>query len=182
VPPLLAGALPVLAAVAVGVLLTPAGNGFVERYSRVPRSTAPGADVLAWFAGQRGFRRGDGTIAFASRAVLAPLAGDHFTHRLTLVPGRARCDEVIRLAGRMPVVVTDQSFFTGLLGVNPYPAPGCLATSRPAYRAGVYRVYRVDERVFRRRRAAWPRPPATTSRLSAAPRRRRSRGPPAAAR
>jgi hypothetical protein len=141
-----AGALAVLVAVAVGALAAPVSNGFVERYSRVHDSTAPGAEVVAWFLSQRGFEEGHGTIAFASRAVLAPLAGDHFTHRLTLVPPRARCQAVARLASRIPVVVTDPNFFGGLLlGVNPYSAPRCLAGRRPAYgnRNSVYRVYRL---------------------------------------
>ena len=136
-----AGALAVLAAVGVGCLLTPAGNGFIERHVQVSKSTSPAPGVIAWFLDQPGFAEGEGTIGFASRAVLGPLAGDHFTHRLELIPRKAPCGEVRRLADRMPVLFIDPTWFDGILGVLPYSTGRCLEPRSPAYEDGAYFVY-----------------------------------------
>jgi hypothetical protein len=143
--PLPAGAAGILAAVGLGVLLAPVSNGFIERYTEVSRSTAPGADVVSWFLTQPGFETGDETIAFAARAAFGQLAGDHFTHRLELIPRRARCREVARSASRNPVLIVDQAWFHGILGVLPYTAGRCLAGRRAAYERGAYFVYRPEE-------------------------------------
>jgi hypothetical protein len=135
------GVLAALAAVAAGAVLAPVSNGYLQRYAHVDKSTAPGADVLRWLLGQRQYTDGHMPVAFASRAVLGPLAGDHFTHRLTVVAAHARCSDVIRLAHRSPVVATPTNYFTGIIGENPYDAAGCLAGLRPAFDDGVYKVY-----------------------------------------
>jgi hypothetical protein len=131
----------VVAAVVAGLALAPAGQGFVERHSGVTGSTALGRGVAAWFAAQPGFDGGGMTIAFASRAVQAPLAGDHFTHPLELLPARASCAEVRARARRSAIVVTDPAFLRGLLGDRPYDAGRCLAGRRPSYRDEAFSVY-----------------------------------------
>jgi hypothetical protein len=100
--------------------------------------------VAAWFAAQPGFDDGRMTIAFASRAVQAPLAGDHFTHPLELLPARASCAEVRARARRSAIVVTDPAFLRGLLGDRPYDAGRCLAGRRRGYRDEAFSVYPPD--------------------------------------
>ncbi len=134
------GAVLLVIVVAIGALLAPIGDGYVERYSTVKKSTAPGADVLAWLRGQPGFTSHE-PVAFASRTVLGQLAGDHFTHRLVLVGAHAPCRQLVSLAAHMPLVVSDTTFFLGIVGVVPYDAPGCMRSVRPAFQDGVYRVY-----------------------------------------
>ena len=134
----------VAAAVVAGVALAPAGQGFVERHSEVAGSTALGRGVAAWFAAQPGFDDGRMTIAFASRAVQAPLAGDHFTHPLELLPARASCAEVRARARRSAIVVTDPAFLRGLLGDRPYDAGRCLAGRMRGYRDEAFSVYPPD--------------------------------------
>jgi len=134
----------VAAAVVAGLALAPAGQGFVERHSGVTGSTALGRGVAAWFAAQPGFDGGSMTIAFASRAVQAPLAGDHFTHALELLPARAPCAEVRARAQRSAIVVTDPAFLRGLLGDRPYDAGRCLAGRQRSYRDEVFSVYPPD--------------------------------------
>jgi hypothetical protein len=128
--------------VVAGALLSFAGEGYVERYTRVRGSSAPGADVLRWLLDRPGWRDGRDPVAFASRAMLAPFAGDRFTHPLRLVPQRAPCPAVIRLARHADVVVTPPEYFGGLLGIEPYAAPACFAGRPPAFRSGAFRVYR----------------------------------------
>ncbi|MGI8558496.1 MAG: hypothetical protein ACR2ND_09335 [Solirubrobacteraceae bacterium] len=135
------GVVTLLVTVAIGASLSPVSDGFLARYSKLTRSTAPGGDVAAWLWQQPGFQNSSMPVAFASRAVLGTLAGDHFTHKLILVPAGARCDQVIALAHRMPIVVTGHDFFYGILGLASYDAPSCLGGVRPAYQAGAYRVY-----------------------------------------
>ncbi len=96
---------------------------------------------MSWFVGRPDFEDGDGTIAIASRGLMAQLAGDHFDHPLELVPQRASCREVRRLARRMPVVVTPTLFFRGTLGVEGYSAPGCLEGVRPELDEDPFFVY-----------------------------------------
>lgn len=132
-----------LGVLAVSAVLTAAGNGFIERYSRLDRTTAYGADLVSWFLEQPGFADGDQTIAIASRGVLGQLAGDRFRHRLRLAPQLASCAELERLARKMPVVVTPPGYFRGLLGLEDYSAPRCFARHRPVFRQGSNAVYRL---------------------------------------
>ena len=133
---------PALAAIAFGAVLAPASDGFVRRHAQLPRSTALGQGVAAWFAAQPGFDTGHGAIAFASRALQAPLAGDHFTHPLELIPAGASCAAVLTLARTSTVVVTAPQFLRGLLGDRPYGSGACLAGRHPTYRDPVFSVYR----------------------------------------
>jgi hypothetical protein len=144
-----APAVAVLCAAAVGIVLTPVGDGFIERYTRVSQSTAPGAEVVAWFLTQPGFDEGDTPIAFSSRAVFVALAGDHFTHRLDLLPPAARCELVAKRTRRAPVVAVDPAWFAGILGFSPYGGPRCLARRAPGFEEGPYSVYLPRDR-FRR--------------------------------
>ena len=141
-----APAVAVVAAVVAGALAAPVGDGYLERYTRVAASTAFGADVVAWHLRQPGFTDGERPVAFASRGVLAQLAGPHFTHELKLVPARAGCDDLARLATRATVVVTDGTYWGGILGVEPYSGPACVAGRRPVYRDDAYAVYFGDAR------------------------------------
>jgi 4-amino-4-deoxy-L-arabinose transferase-like glycosyltransferase len=135
------GAVWIVVAIAAGALMTPAANGFIERHVRVSQSTAPGSEVAQWFQAQPRFNDRHGTIAFAGRAAFAPLVGDHFTHRLTLIPRHEPCSKVVRRARRGPVLIVAPSWFGGILGVESYDTGRCLADRRPAYRHGSYSVY-----------------------------------------
>ena len=139
--PLAPGLAAVLAAVVAGALLAPLSVGYIERYTRVGTSSAYGRDVAAFLLRQPGFEDGDRPVAFASRGVLAPLAGDRFSHELRLVPARVRCDELARWTGDAVLVVTPPVFFGGILGVEPYDAPRCLTGRRPAFEDVVFSVY-----------------------------------------
>ncbi|HEV8153667.1 MAG TPA: hypothetical protein VGP78_12060 [Solirubrobacteraceae bacterium] len=134
-------AFPIAAAAAIGALLTVAGHGYLERYTRVQKTSAPGREVLVWLLAQPGWGDGDGTVAFASRAVLGPMAGDSLSHRLRLVSQRSPCPSVEATARRSLVVATPPSFFQGLLGLEPYTGERCLARRRPVLTAGLFRVY-----------------------------------------
>jgi hypothetical protein len=131
------------AALAVGALLAPVGAGFLERYTKVSRSSAYGPELVSWFLEQPGFEDEEGTIGIASRGVIAQLAGDRFNQRLVLVPQHASCREVERLARRMPIVVTHPLFFRGTLGVEGYSAHRCLARHRPVLDRDPFYVYRL---------------------------------------
>jgi hypothetical protein len=135
------GAAAAVAAVALAAALTPAGDGYVERHATVDDSTALGRSVVGWFAGRPDFREGEREVAFISRAVLAPLAGDHFDHRLRLVPAAAPCSEVRRVARRTPVVLTDPDFLRNFLGTSEFVSGRCLADRRTDFRDPAYRVY-----------------------------------------
>ena len=110
----------------VGALLAPLSVGYIERYTRVGTSSAYGRDVAAFLLRQPGFEDGDRPVAFASRGVLAPLAGDRFSHELRLVPARIRCDELARLADRRrPRCDPPPVFFGASSGWSPTtPPPG----------------------------------------------------------
>jgi len=141
------GAVPVAAllagaAILAGLVLAPVGNGFVKRHSGVDGSTALGREVVAWFAGRPGFDSSRQTIAFVSRAVIAPLAGDHFTHALKLIPADATCAEVRALTRGDAVVVTQPEFLHNFIGIRPYSTAACFAGQRPAYRDSTFSVYR----------------------------------------
>jgi peptidoglycan/LPS O-acetylase OafA/YrhL len=130
----------VAAAVVLGVLMVPVANGYIERSTKITGSTQPAPEMVAWFIDQPGFEEGDYPVWLASRAVMSSFAGDHFQHPLELVPARASCRSVKELARRRPLVVTTSEWFQGIIGVNPYSAPACLADSPPDYRRGDYTV------------------------------------------
>jgi len=129
-------------AIIVGLALAPVSDGFVKRNAGVSGSTALGRDVVAWFAAQPGFDSSHQTIAFVSRAVIAPLAGDHFTHPLKLIPADASCAQVGALTRGDSVVVTQPDFLHDFIGIWPYATAGCFARMRPAYQDSTFSVYR----------------------------------------
>jgi hypothetical protein len=135
------GTAAVLAAVVAGVLLAPLSVGYVERYTRVKQSSAFGRDVAAFLLRQPGFEDGDRPVAFASRGVLAPLAGDRFSHELRLVPARIPCDQLPGWAGDAVLVVTEPVFFGGILGVEPYDGHRCFKGRRPAFEDAAFAVF-----------------------------------------
>jgi hypothetical protein len=129
-------------AIVAGVALGAASDGLVERHARTTGSTALGRGVAAWLMRQRGFEDGRTTVAFASRALQAPLAGDNFTHPLELLPARGEgCAAVRARARHSTIVVTDPAFLRGLLGDAPYDAGRCLAGRRPGYLDPPFSVY-----------------------------------------
>ena len=143
-----AGALPawavvLVAAAALGALMAPVSDGFLERWTKVSRSSAYGPELVSWFLDQPGFEDEDGAIGIASRGVIAQLAGDRFNQHLVLVPQHASCAEVERIARRMPVVVTHPLFFGGTLGVEGYSGHRCLARHRPVLARDPFYVYRL---------------------------------------
>jgi hypothetical protein len=147
--PRLAGvsAAAVAGALVTGALVSLAADGFLERYTERPNTSAYGPELVSWFLDQPFFEDDDLSIAIASRGVVAQLAGDRFDNRLVLVPQRASCAEVERLARRMPVVVTPQRFAQGFLGLEPYTAPRCLARHEPVLDRDPFYVYRLPRRV-----------------------------------
>jgi hypothetical protein len=130
-----------VAAVAVGAVLAPASNGYMERHTKVANSTALGPDLTSWFAAQRGFESGHQTISFVSRAVDAALAGDHFTHALRVIPADASCAQVQAFARRSIVVVATPNFLLNFIGNRPYDTGRCLDGQPPAYHHGFFTVY-----------------------------------------
>jgi hypothetical protein len=139
--PIQRGAVAVVAAVAAGMLLTPVGSGFINRSTRVVGSTAPAPELVSWFLDQPDYDDGDWTISLASRAVISSLAGDHFRHPLELIPAHTQCKGVRALASRTPLLVTSSDWFLGIIGLNPYSAPGCLHGRPAVYQKGDYTVY-----------------------------------------
>jgi hypothetical protein len=139
--PVAAAAAVAATAIVAGVALGAASDGLVERHARTAGSSALGRRVAAWLMRQPGFEDGRTSVAFASRALQAPLAGDNFTHPLELIPAREGCAAVRTRARHDTIVVTDPAFLRGLLGDAPYDAGRCLAGRRPAYRDSSFSVY-----------------------------------------
>ena len=144
-----AAAVAVGLALAIGALLAPIGDGVLERYTKVPHSSAFGANLVSWFLDQPGFDEDGGSIGIATRGVIAQLAGDRFNKKLVLVPQFASCGEVERMARRMPVVVTIPLYFHGTLGVENYTGQRCLARYRPVVRRFPFSVYRLPAETLR---------------------------------
>jgi hypothetical protein len=136
-------------ALAVGALLAPVGNGVLERYTKVPHSSAFGANLISWFLDQPGFDDDGGSIGIATRGVIAQLAGDRFNKKLVLVPQFASCAEVDRIARRMPIVATIPLYFHGTLGVESYTGQRCLARYRPVVKRFPFSVYRLPAATLR---------------------------------
>jgi hypothetical protein len=130
-------------AVAVALLVAPASDGMLSRYTKVSRTTAFGPELVSWFLDQPGFDDHGGPIGITSRGVMAQLAGDHFSHQLVLIPQRATCAQVDAYARRMPVVATHPLFFQGTLGVEPYTGRRCLQRHEPVLNRDPFYVYRL---------------------------------------
>lgn len=128
-----------------GAALASASEGFVSRHARVIQTspTRVGQQlVVSWFTARPTFARSRTTIAFASRVILGPLTGDHFTHRLLLIPAGASCEDVQALADHDVVVVTDPVYLRGLFaGNSTYRTNTCLTSRSPAYRDDIFTVY-----------------------------------------
>lgn len=129
------------AAVLAGLALASASNGYMRRHAHVAKSTALGNAVVAWFVAQPWFAGSHQPIAFVSRAVDAPLAGDHFTHPLILISPHASCAEIQAAARKDAVVVTPPDFLRNFIGVQPYKTDRCMDGRRAAYRSGPFSVY-----------------------------------------
>jgi hypothetical protein len=118
-----------------------ASEGYIRRFTEVASTTAFGREALAWHLSQPGFAEGSQPVVFASRAVLAPFAGDHFTHPLSLLPADVTCAAFDRTAARAYVVVTPPDYWSGILGIEPYAAGRCAARRRPSYTAAPFTVF-----------------------------------------
>ena len=140
-PPVPAGLAVVAAAVVIGVLAAPVGNGYVERTVDIAGSTAPASGVVRWFADQPGFDDDDWKVAIGARAVPGTLAGDHFTHELEMVPAHGPCRALRELARNTRLMVSGLGWWVGLLGVNSFNAPRCMESERPAFVWFDLRVY-----------------------------------------
>jgi hypothetical protein len=136
-------ALAALALVAATAGLSLAADGYVGRHARVAESSALGSDVVAWMAARPDFRDGDEPVAIASRAMIAPLAGDRLQHRLELVPQRESCPRVLARARRGWLVASPPQFADGFLGLGKVSAPLCLRGERPLFRGHNFAVYRL---------------------------------------
>jgi hypothetical protein len=121
------------AAAALGALLAPVGNGYIERTIDVVGSTAPAAGVVDWFVDQPGFDDDDWKIAIGARGVPGTLAGDHFTHPLELVPAQGPCRELKAISRHTRLMVSSTHWWVGLIGRNPYNAPRCMHGERPKF-------------------------------------------------
>lgn len=142
--PALSGAIAGAAMAAVlGGSLAAGAPGYVERFSRLGQSTALGRPVAAWFLTQPGFAHGHRPIALATRAPIAALAGDRFSHPLNVIPPFETCPRVVERARAGWVVVSSPRYGYGFLSTDPYTTPRCLARRTPAYDDGAFRVYRV---------------------------------------
>ena len=140
-PRWLQGPAAVLVVAVVGVGAAAASDGYVKRFTAVESSTSFGHEALAWHLSQPGFADGSRPVVFASRAVLAPYAGDHFTHPLSLMPADVTCAAFDRTAAEAYVVVTPPSFWAGVLGIEPYGADRCAARRKPAYAGAPFTVF-----------------------------------------
>ena len=129
-----------LAPVVVGALLAPAERGLHRALHPRGDVQRVRARVAAFLLRQPGFEDGDRPVAFASRGVLAPLAGDRFSHELRLVPARIRCDELARWTADAVLVVTPPVFF-GASGGGALRGPRCLTGRRPAFEDVVFSVH-----------------------------------------
>lgn len=127
-------------AAGLGALSALGATGYVQRFSRLESTTAPGRGVAAWFVTRPGFARGHRPIAFATRAPISALAGDTFNHVLSVVPPFEPCPAVRARARRGWVVVTDPGYRLDL-SVDPYTTPRCFAGVPPRYDDGTFRVY-----------------------------------------
>jgi hypothetical protein len=137
-----AGAVATAAVVIVAAAALGSGaGGLVLRHTRVFKSTALAQPLNAWLASQPGWGSGSTPVAFISRTMSAPAAGDHLTHPLTLVRANASSATVLATARRSVVIVADPSFLRGLIGNSPYTTGRCLAGRRPAYRDPVFKAY-----------------------------------------
>jgi hypothetical protein len=140
---------PALAALAALALVTAvaglsfASDGYVGRHARVGESSALGSDVVAWMAARPDFRDGGEPVAIASRAMIAPLAGDRLQHRLELVPQREPCPRVLARARQGWLVASPPQFADGFLGLGKVSAPLCLRGERPLFRGHNFSVYRL---------------------------------------
>jgi hypothetical protein len=125
------------------ISLSLAAGGLVERHAGVDSSTALGKDVVAWLSRQPGFADGDEPVAIASRAMIAPVAGDRLQHRVELIPAREDCSRVRALARRGWVVTSQPSFARSFLGIEPVTSPLCMRGEQPLFRGKNFDVYRV---------------------------------------
>jgi hypothetical protein len=130
-------ALVVAGALVAAAVLAPVSNGYLNRSTKVQRSSAPAPELVRWFLDRPGFDDGDDKIAISSRAVLVQLAGDHFTHELDLIPGDLSCRGVDEVMRRETLLVTRELWFRGLIGLNGYSGPRCVAHRRPVFTSGL---------------------------------------------
>lgn len=118
-----------VAAVVAAIAISPAANGYLERFEGVQDSTAAGRDMSALL--RREGAREDQRVAVVSRFLPVSLAGDHFERPLELVPREEPCTAVARRLRDGYVMITTRRFAQGVLGFEPIPASLCLRGRRP---------------------------------------------------
>jgi hypothetical protein len=123
-------------AVLAGLVLGQQAGGYVERLT--PNAEFfPSASVVAWFTSQKGFNDDSRPIAVAGQLV-APLAGNRLTHRLTLIPQRESCAATRARRAREWVVVANDPYLQQLVEI---PATRCFVGVKPVAAIGAVRVY-----------------------------------------
>lgn len=86
------------------------------------------------------WKDGNQPIAFATRAVVAGLAGDRLRHPLVLIPANEDCVSARARIKAGWVVTAPPSYLERSQGVNPYPVLDCFSNLRPVW-LGAFAVY-----------------------------------------
>jgi len=129
-----------LLTILAALIIAPAGSGWTERIANSSADPVGGVPVLRWYADDAELGD-DESIAFASWAMVGPLAGDRFDHHLSLVPRNAACEKVQRTATQGWVVTTSPGYAHGFLGLAPFNANFCLNGTTPRFANAKMRVY-----------------------------------------
>jgi hypothetical protein len=122
------------AAALVGVAVTPAASGFVERHAATAQLY--GTDTIRWFTTQPRFGSGDDRI-WAAPVNLAPLAGDRLQHEFGWIALDEPCGRVREIAreGWTLVFIWPQTGRPMARNAN------CLRSEPPAHRGSGFLVY-----------------------------------------
>ncbi|MCX6390795.1 MAG: hypothetical protein NT122_09250 [Solirubrobacterales bacterium] len=129
-----------------------AATGYLERWTRSASKydigahsvSADNADtVTKAFLRQPRWRSGDEPIRFASRPMLASLAGERLQHDLVLLPANGSCASLRQAAYRGWAVTAHPIYWGGPRGFAPYNGWKCFNREIPAW-IGEFNIYRFD--------------------------------------
>jgi len=146
--------------VSLGLLmlaLSWAANGYLERWTRSASKSDIGAHpvsadnadtVTKAFLRQPSWRSGDEPIRFASRPILASLAGDRLQHDLILLPTNGSCASLRQAAYHGWAVTAAPIYLGGPRGYAHYTGWECFSREIPAW-MGEFNIYRFDQRWHR---------------------------------
>jgi hypothetical protein len=129
-----------LLAVLTALVIAPAGSGWTKRIANSRADPVSGLPALRWFADDAELGE-DEPIAFAGWAMVGPLAGDRFDHRLLLVPRQAPCQQVQAVANQGWLVTTAPNYAYGFLGLAPFDANFCMGGTVPRFASQKMHVY-----------------------------------------